>query len=183
MWFGTQDGVNRYDGHTFKVYKPDINNPYALHGVNIAGLIEDRHGNIWLGTEEGLNCYERDTEHFKLVIDKSQIGIKKRTAPFYADRNELWYIREGGGIFAYDFKTGKHRIVAPEVFITQDFDYIDWTTRTPAGDVWMLGNKGVVRFNIKEKNTTIISVTLPKMSWECRSISFVSTWMRRTLYG
>ena len=151
MWFGTQDGVNRYDGHTFKVYKPDINNPYALHGVNIAGLVEDRHGNIWLGTEEGLNCYERATEHFKLVIDKSQIGIKKRTAPFYADRNELWYIREGDGILAYEFKTGKHRIVAPEVFITQDFDYIDWTTRTPAGDVWMLGNKGVVRFNIKEK--------------------------------
>jgi signal transduction histidine kinase/ligand-binding sensor domain-containing protein len=151
MWFGTQDGVNRYDGHTFKVYKPDINNPYALHGVNIAGLVEDRHGNVWLGTEEGLNCYERATERFKLVIDKSQIGIKKRTAPFYADRNELWYIREGDGIIAYEFKTGKHRIVAPQVFITQDFDYIDWTTRTPAGDVWMLGNKGVVRYNIKEK--------------------------------
>ena len=150
MWFGTQDGVNRYDGHTFKVYKPDINDPYALHGVNIAGLVEDRHGNIWLGTEEGLNCYERATEHFKLVVDKKQIGIKKRTAPFYADGNELWYIREGDGILAYEFKTGRHRIVAPEVFITQDFDYIDWTTRTPAGDVWMPGNKGVVRYNIRE---------------------------------
>lgn len=134
-----------------KVYHSNINDPYALHGVNIAGLVEDRHGNIWLGTEEGLNCYERATEHFKLVIDKSQIGIKKRTAPFYADANELWYIREGDGIIAYEFKTGKHRIVAPEVFITQDFDYIDWTTRTPAGDVWMLGNKGVVQYNIKEE--------------------------------
>lgn len=67
MWFGTQDGVNRYDGHTFKVYKTDISNPYALQGVNIAGLIEDRQGNIWLGTEEGLNCYERATDRFKLV--------------------------------------------------------------------------------------------------------------------
>jgi signal transduction histidine kinase/ligand-binding sensor domain-containing protein len=151
MWFGTQDGLNRYDGHSFRVYKPEPNNAYALHGVNIAGLVEDTHGNIWLGTEEGLNCYERATEHFKLVIDKSQSGIKKRTSPFYADQHELWYIREGDGIIAYEFKTGRHRTVAPEVFITQDFDYIDWTTRTPAGDVWMLGTKGVVRYNIKEK--------------------------------
>ena len=151
MWFGTQDGVNRYDGHNFKVYKPDINNPYALHGVNIAGLVEDSRGNVWLGTEEGLNCYERATDRFKLIVDKTQIGIKKRTAPFFVNRDELWYIREGEGILAYDFKTGKHRIVAPKVFITQDFDYIDWTTRTPMGDVWMPGSKGVVRYNIKEK--------------------------------
>jgi len=34
MWFGTQDGVNRYDGHTFRVYKPDVKDPYSLHGVN-----------------------------------------------------------------------------------------------------------------------------------------------------
>ncbi|WP_428664188.1 ligand-binding sensor domain-containing protein [Runella sp.] len=151
MWFGTQDGVNRYDGHTFTVYKPDLNNPYALHGVNIAGLVEDRQGNVWLGTEEGLNCYERATDRFRLVIDKSQKGIKRRTAPFYANHDELWYIREGDGILAYEFKTGKHRVVAPKVFITQDFDYIDWTTRTPAGDVWMVGSKGVVKYNIKEK--------------------------------
>lgn len=151
MWFGTQDGVNRYDGHTFKVYKTDISNPYALQGVNIAGLVEDRQGNIWLGTEEGLNCYERATDRFKLVVDETQKGIKKRTAPFYCDREELWYIREGEGIFSYHFRTHKHQEVAPKVFITQDFDYIDWTTRTPKGDVWMIGTKGVVRYDIKEK--------------------------------
>ena len=151
MWFGTQDGLNRYDGHSFKVYKPDPNNPYTLHGVNIAGIVEDRRGNIWLGTEEGLNCYERSTEHFTLIVDKKHAGIKKRTAPFYADQDELWYIREGEGMLAYHFKTKTHRVIAPEVFISQDFDYIDWTTRTPAGDVWMVGDKGVVRYNIKEK--------------------------------
>ncbi|AXE20986.1 histidine kinase [Runella rosea] len=151
MWFGTQDGVNRYDGHSFKVYKPDVKDPHSLHGVNIAGLVEDKQGNVWLGTEEGLNCYERATDRFRLVIDKSQKGIKRRTSPFYVNADELWYIREGDGILAYEFRTGKHRVVAPKVFITQDFDYIDWTTRTPAGDVWMVGTKGIVKYTIKEK--------------------------------
>jgi signal transduction histidine kinase/ligand-binding sensor domain-containing protein len=151
MWFGTQDGVNRYDGHSFRIYKPDINNPHALHGVNIAGLVEDQTGNLWIGTEEGLNCYERATERFRLVIGPKQLGTKRRTAPFYADRKELWYLREGEGVLAYNFATQQHRIIAPKSYISQDFDYIDWTVRTPKGDVWMVADKGVVRYDLKQK--------------------------------
>lgn len=151
MWFGTQDGINRYDGHTFKIYKSDINDPHGLHGVNIAGLVEDHNGNIWVGTEEGLNCYERTTDHFRLVTKDSQTHTKKRTSPFFADENELWYIREGEGILAYNFKTQSHRIVAPIAYITQDFDYIDWTTKTAKGDIWMLKPKGLVQYSTTEQ--------------------------------
>ncbi len=151
MWFGTQDGINRYDGHSFKVYKSDVNDPFSLHGVNIAGLVEDPQGNIWVGTEEGLNCYERSTEHFKLITNPAVPQSKKRTSPFYVDKNELWYIREGEGIVAYSFKTKSHRTIAPKVYITQDFDYIDWTTKTPQGDVWMLKPEGLARYSTTEK--------------------------------
>lgn len=151
MWFGTQDGVNRYDGHSFRIFKPDINDPHALHGVNIAGLVEDQTGNLWIGTEEGLNCYERATERFKLVVAPKHRGIKRRTAPFYADRTELWYLREGEGVLVYHFKTKQHRRIATKSYISQDFDYIDWTVRTPAGDVWMIADKGIARYNIAQK--------------------------------
>jgi ligand-binding sensor domain-containing protein/signal transduction histidine kinase len=151
MWFGTQDGVNRYDGHNFNVYKPSIKDTFSLHGVNIAGLVEDLDGNIWIGTEEGLNCFERTTEHFVLIATEAQKSIKRRTAPFFADASELWYLREGDGILTYNFKSKKHKLVASTTYITQDFDYIDWTTKTPFGDIWMTKPRGIVRYSISQK--------------------------------
>jgi signal transduction histidine kinase/ligand-binding sensor domain-containing protein len=151
MWFGTQDGVNRYDGHNFNVYKPSIKDTFSLHGVNTAGLVEDPDGNIWIGTEEGLNCFERTTQRFVLIATAAQKKVKKRTSPFFADKNELWYQREGDGILAYNFKTKQHRLIAPTVYITQDFDYIDWTTKSNFGDVWMIKPRGLVRYSIVQK--------------------------------
>ncbi|TDB63420.1 ligand-binding sensor domain-containing protein [Arundinibacter roseus] len=148
LWLGTQDGVNRFDGHHFRVYKPDARNPYSLKGVNIAGIVEDKSGNIWVGSEEGLNCYERSKDRFFLIKTSPH---KRRTSPFYATKEELWFTSEGEGIMTYNFKTRKLRQLGKYAYINRDFDYVDWTTYTTFGDVWLQYAKGLVRFDIQEK--------------------------------
>jgi ligand-binding sensor domain-containing protein len=50
LWIGTQDGLNRYDGHTFTVYKNDPDNPTSLSYNSINALMEDQNGQIWIST-------------------------------------------------------------------------------------------------------------------------------------
>lgn len=57
MWFGTWNGLNRFDGYNFTFYKRDSRNPGSLSGNFIYDLAEDKEGNIWVGTENGLNVY------------------------------------------------------------------------------------------------------------------------------
>lgn len=56
MWFGTQDGLNRYDGYTFKVYNHDPDDPDTLVNNYIYSLYESNHspGVLWIGTASGL---------------------------------------------------------------------------------------------------------------------------------
>jgi len=64
MWFATQDGLNRYDGHTFRVYLPDQENGKVLPSNHITGLEFDQVENImWIGTERGMCLYHQEIDY------------------------------------------------------------------------------------------------------------------------
>jgi len=64
LWIATQDGLNRYDGYTFKPYRNNPLDSNSLSNNNINSLCEDRRGNIWLGTNLGLSMLNRKTGKF-----------------------------------------------------------------------------------------------------------------------
>ena len=64
MWFGTFDGLNRYDGYDFKIFRNQINNPNSLPHNYINAIGEDHHNNIWVGTGQGVSIYNQLTTKF-----------------------------------------------------------------------------------------------------------------------
>jgi signal transduction histidine kinase/CheY-like chemotaxis protein/ligand-binding sensor domain-containing protein len=64
MWIGTRNGLNRYDGYNFIIYRYDSKNENSISDNMITDLVEDREGNIWIATPNGLNRYERKTGTF-----------------------------------------------------------------------------------------------------------------------
>ncbi|WP_431215423.1 ligand-binding sensor domain-containing protein [Puia sp. P3] len=65
MWFGTWDGLNRYDGYKMSVYRNDPNDSSSLSDNHILQLLEDSAGNIWVATADGgLNRFDRERDRF-----------------------------------------------------------------------------------------------------------------------
>ncbi len=66
MWFGTSQGVCRFDGYTFTVFKDDPEDSISLKGNLVRTIFEDRKGQLWIGTEKGgLNKFDREKENFQ----------------------------------------------------------------------------------------------------------------------
>ena len=59
MWFGTANGLNKYDGYNFTIYTHNPNNPNSLSNDWINAILEDRDGDLWIGTQEGLSRLAR----------------------------------------------------------------------------------------------------------------------------
>ena len=67
MWFGTDKGLNRYDGFTFHPYFADPDDPYSLNGDNISQIFEDSKGRMWVSSsskEGGFHLYNRAQDNF-----------------------------------------------------------------------------------------------------------------------
>lgn len=65
MWMGTRDGLNKYDGYKFTLYRNNVNDKNSISNNFITSLAEDSKGNLWIGTNGGgLNRYNRDKDIF-----------------------------------------------------------------------------------------------------------------------
>lgn len=95
MWFGTQDGLNRYDGKAFKVYKHSQKDPNSIISSNIRVVMEDSYGELWIGTNNGgLSRFRRNSDDFENFVhnknDKNSLGGKNVFAVFEDSEKQLW---------------------------------------------------------------------------------------------
>lgn len=88
LWFGTRDGLNKYDGHEFKTYRYNPQDTNSLSNSYIRSLFEDENGNLWVGTINGLNKFIPDEEQFKRF---RQTDIDNSIST-----NEIWAITSQG---------------------------------------------------------------------------------------
>lgn len=101
MWFGTEDGLNKYDGYTFTVYKHDPEDPNSLSDYWISAILEDSSGTLWIGTPEGgLERYDRKLDQFTHYRNDPQNPSSlsdDEITTIYQDRDGVLWIGTGGG--------------------------------------------------------------------------------------
>jgi diguanylate cyclase (GGDEF)-like protein len=112
MWFGTENGLNRYDGYTFRHYERDPRSPHALHDDFIWAAVEDADANIWFGTDgDGLARWDRRTDRFTAFrhddTNPATISGNAVRALALDVHGRLWVATVGSGVDQIDPATGR----------------------------------------------------------------------------
>lgn len=97
LWFGTKDGLNRFDGYTFKVYRHDPDDSSSI-GSNFIQTLYEYNGEMWVGTNKGLYKYDATNENFALL----NVTRNNNISNINKDRQgNLWFIA-GDALYKYN---------------------------------------------------------------------------------
>ena len=136
IWFGTKDGLDRFDGYTFKIFRNDPDDTSSIGNNFIHSLYIDPYDILWVGTENGLYRYDATMESFSLLPThlNSQVMDIKMDA-----KDNLWFITNFN-LFKYNIKTKS----LDHFPIEQYFEATSICT-LPDGSVWVSTTGGMVK--------------------------------------
>ncbi|MCH5716160.1 ligand-binding sensor domain-containing protein [Niabella hibiscisoli] len=104
MWIGTVDGLCRYDGLRFKVYRYNAKDSTSLSSNHVISLFTDSKGVVWAGTSAGLNRYNVKLDRFdRIPLNKARAG---GVFCIYEDSQERIWVGSIIGLFMMDEKGG-----------------------------------------------------------------------------
>lgn len=111
IWFGTRDGLNRYDGYKFNIYRFNAENHLSISNNYINEIAEDKDGHLWIATVGGgLNRFDRATNTFTTYTHNpsniSSISSNNVTALKIDNSGNLWLGFQGTGVDMFDPKSG-----------------------------------------------------------------------------
>lgn len=109
MWFGTRNGLNKYDGYSFTVYKNDVNDNNSIGNDRISDMEEDADGNLWIATlNGGLEMFDWRTERFThyrhIPADTTSISANLLYCVTLDHNGNVWVGTSGGGMCMLDRK-------------------------------------------------------------------------------
>ncbi|MEO8664579.1 MAG: two-component regulator propeller domain-containing protein [Ignavibacteria bacterium] len=107
MWFGTEEGLNRYDGYSFKIYKNNLEDHCSIASNFVKTIYEDREGVLWIGTINGfLIKYTKEEDRFiNVKMDNPDMEVvSELTSIIQAEDRKIWVGSYNGGLKIFDRK-------------------------------------------------------------------------------
>jgi len=158
MWFGTQDGLNKYDGYKFTVYRHNPDHRTSLGANFVYSIFEDSAGILWIGTRGGgLNRFDKKQETFIRFLHQADnphsISHNGVRSIFADSAGILWIGTDGGGLNKFDKKTGKftrfkHQADNPHSLSRNNV----WSIFADSvGTLWIGTSGGLNQFDRKQK--------------------------------
>lgn len=158
MWFGTQEGLNRYDGYGFKVFSHNDRVSSSLANDWVRTIAEDVNGTLWVGTAGGgISLLERDTMSFRHLrhdhLDNKSLSDNNIRVLFSDSQGTMW-VGTDKGLNRYHADTGRFtRFKLSHQLIEGASDtLINSIAESPSGDLWVAaGDRGVFRIDLRTR--------------------------------
>ncbi len=155
LWVGTKDGLNRFDGYSFKTF---FNNPQDSTSISnnwVWTIYEDENRNLWIGTEGGLDLFQKKTETFQHIKSNNKSNPITRVRSLKQDSiGNLWLGQLDHGLSMYNIKTRTIQNFKQEVKNERSaflFNQIHTLCLDKNGNLWVGSKVGLHYFNVKTK--------------------------------
>jgi len=103
LWFGTMDGLYRYDGYEMRPYRNARSDSTALSNNQVLALLEDRRGALWVGTDYGLNRLDQACDCFaRYPLYRPADAARQSVVALVEDRDGVVWTGTHGRLFRYD---------------------------------------------------------------------------------
>ncbi|UCG28798.1 MAG: hypothetical protein JSV24_05415, partial [Bacteroidales bacterium] len=161
MWFGTEDGLNRYDGQNFRIFRPGSNDENSISHRWIEHICEDSTGNLWFGSRGGLTRFDPKIEKFTRYIhsadDLNSISNDTITTIIRSGGRYIW-IGTLKGLNRMDIQTGTLERFNAQVSELQGLSSrVNKIMPDSLGNLWIATNKGFYIYESEPGNFTKIS--------------------------
>lgn len=160
LWVGSYLGLHRFDGYRFVTYKKDLQDKNAISAANVTSIYETRAGQIWIGTFDSLNFYDRANDNFKVykfdAANPKSLSNNYVLTVFEDRRGTLWIGTIGGGMNVFNPTSGKFsrfRYKTDDAK-NQANDRVLDITEDRAGHLWIGTGDGLFRFNPETRKIT-----------------------------
>ena len=154
MWIGTNDGLNKYNGYSFKKYEHDIYDKNTISSNYIVDIVEDNDGYIWVSTTNGLNKINPKNDNVINYFSKSKCGnlSNNRICEILVRKNNDILVTTSDGLNLYNKDTDSfERILAGKDDLPSQ--YIHSIEEDYYGNIWLGTQSGLVKL---DKNLTKI---------------------------
>lgn len=156
MWIGTKDGLNRYDGYSFKIFKKETDNNSSLGDNNITALYEDDQQRLWVGTKfGGLHIYDEKNHQFTQI----QTGLPSDETHLISSitgnsKDGIWISCLNGNIFGFSISPTSENSI-PKISLTTKISPKELNYTIPEsiyldvkGRLWIPSNIGIRRYDL-----------------------------------
>lgn len=151
MWFGTKDGLNCFDGYSFKVYRRQSGVETSLGNNFVFSLREDSHGRFWVGTGRGVWLFDKEREtfrKFRVEVSGRDILTAQISAIMEDDAGDIWLATHGQGLFRIDRNLAcTHHFQTPQI----PSNFIGSVVQDKMGGIWVgTVGKGIVMLDPRD---------------------------------
>jgi len=164
LWFGTEDGLNRFDGLKFTIFRPVSGDTNSISHKWIDVIYEDNYNFLWIITNQGINRYNPEKENFRRYLTNNRSSNNNTLTCIYEGKDSVIWVGSQKGAYKFDRIKDSFEKIGKDIL---DEKNITCFVQVNKNKILIGTTEGLFEFDTIEKTTKLISLKIDLNNINC----------------